>query len=172
LGECVLAARYRTFNDPFHCGGKPACQLVRHESATRNFWSDEEVARTYYPEMEDLIAAATGARWAFVFDHTVRRRIFGLADRTPGAPRQPPMHVHVDYTESSAPRRLREVMGQAATSLLRRRLAVISAWRPIRGPLYDAPLALCDASSVRGHRPGRHGFRLSRPHRRVICRQS
>ena len=124
------------------------CRLVCHASATRDFWNDEEITGSYYPEMEDMIAAATGARWALVFDHIVRRRIFGIADRTPGAPRQPPMHVHVDYTETSAPRRLQEVMGRAAASLLRRRFAVVSAWRPIRGPLYDAPFALCDANSV------------------------
>jgi hypothetical protein len=32
--------------------------------------------------------------------------------------------------------------------LLRRRFAVINLWRPIQGPLEEAPLALCDASSV------------------------
>jgi len=124
------------------------CRLVQHESAVRDFWNDEEVRRVYYPEAEALIAAATGACWAFGFDHTVRSRIYGLPDRTPGAPRQPVLRVHADYTEFSAPRRMRDLMGQAADSLLRRRFAVISAWRPIRGPLYDAPLALCDANST------------------------
>jgi len=32
--------------------------------------------------------------------------------------------------------------------LLRGRVQVINLWRPIRGPLRDAPLAVCDASSV------------------------
>lgn len=124
------------------------CRLVPHKSAVRNFWDDREVAHIGYPETENLIVAATGARWAFVFDHTPRRRIFGLPDRTPGAPRQPPLHVHVDYTELSAPRRLQELLGAAAGTLLRRRFAVICAWRPIHGPLHDAPLALCDSRSV------------------------
>ncbi len=124
------------------------CQLVRHESAVRDFWNDEEVRRVYYPEAEALITAATGACWAFGFDHTVRRRIYGLPDRTPGAPRQPTLGVQADYTEFSAPERVRDLMGQAADSLLRRRFAVISAWRPIRGPLHDAPLAICDANST------------------------
>jgi len=123
-------------------------RLVEHESVVSDFWDDEEVRRTYYPEAESLIVAATGASWAFVFDHTTRGRIFGLPDRTPGAPRQPVLHVQADYTERSARRRLRELVGGAADSLLRRRFAIISAWRPIRGPLHDAPLALCDASSL------------------------
>lgn len=124
------------------------CRLLQHTSVVRDFWNDEEVRRTYYPEMEAQIAATTGARWVFGFDHTVRRRIFGLPDRTPGAPRQPMLNVQVDYTEASAPQRVRDLTGQAAESLLRRRFAVISAWRPIRGPLHDAPLALCKANSL------------------------
>jgi len=124
------------------------CRLVEHESAVSDFWDDGEVRRTYYPEAESLIVAATGASWAFVFDHTTRRRIFGLPDRTPGAPRQPTLQVQADYTELSASRRLRDLVGRAADSLLRRRFAIVSVWRPIRGPLHDAPLALCDASSL------------------------
>ena len=126
-------------------------QLVPHRTAVGDFWNDQAVRRLYYPEMEALIADLAGASWAFVFDHTLRRRVFGLPDRTPGAPRQPAMEVQVGYTELSAPKRVRELTGQAAASLLGRRFAIVSAWRPIRGPLHDAPLALCDARSTAPH---------------------
>jgi hypothetical protein len=36
-----------------------------------------------------------------------------------------------------------------AEELLRGRVQIINLWRPIRGPLRDAPLAVCDASSVK-----------------------
>ena len=39
-------------------------------------------------------------------------------------------------------------MGEEAEELLRRRFAIVNVWRPIRGPLPDAPLAVCDATSV------------------------
>jgi hypothetical protein len=39
-------------------------------------------------------------------------------------------------------------MGDAAEDLLTRRYAIVNLWRPIRGPLQDAPLALCDAKTV------------------------
>jgi len=107
------------------------------------------VKRVYYREAEKLVAAATGARWVLVFDHTVRKKIYGVADRTPGLPRQPATRVHNDYTERSGPQRVRDLTGEAAEALLRRRFAVINVWRPIRGPLYDSPLALCDANSTR-----------------------
>jgi hypothetical protein len=124
-------------------------QLVEHKSAVRDFLDDDEVKRLYYPEAEKLIVEATGACWALAFDHTVRQRIYGVPDRTPGEPRQPALSVHNDYTERSAPQRVRELTGEAAEALLRRRFAVVNVWRPIRGPLYDAPLAVCDANSTR-----------------------
>jgi hypothetical protein len=39
-------------------------------------------------------------------------------------------------------------MGAEADDLLTRRFEIVNVWRPIRGPLYDAPLAVCDAASV------------------------
>jgi hypothetical protein len=122
--------------------------LLPHESAVRDFFDDEEVRRIYYPEAERLLKEATGASRVFVFDHTVRRRVPGTADRAAGAPRQPVGRVHVDHTETSGPRRIRDFLGEQAEELLRGRAQVINIWRPIRGPLRDAPLAVCDAGSV------------------------
>ncbi len=122
--------------------------LLRHESAVRDFWDDDEVRRVYYPEAAAAIAQATGAAGVFVFDHTQRRRVAGADDRTPGTPRQPATRVHVDHTEKSGPQRVRDLLGEEAELLLRGRVQVINLWRPIRGPLRDAPLAVCDAGSV------------------------
>jgi hypothetical protein len=122
--------------------------LLRHQTDVRDFYDDAEVRSTYYGEAERLIAQTTGASRVFVFDHTVRRRVHGSADRAPGTPRQPATSVHVDHTEKSGPQRVRDFLGDEAETLLRGRVAVINLWRPIRGPLRDAPLALCDARSV------------------------
>jgi hypothetical protein len=43
---------------------------------------------------------------------------------------------------------VRDLLPDDAEELLRGRVQVINLWRPIRGPLYDAPLAVCDAKSV------------------------
>jgi hypothetical protein len=43
---------------------------------------------------------------------------------------------------------VRDLLGDEADALLRGRVQVINLWRPIRGPLRDAPLAVCDARSV------------------------
>jgi hypothetical protein len=122
--------------------------VLRHQSAVHDFWDEDEVRQIYYPEVEAAIAEATGASRVFIFDHTLRRRVRGVDDRAPGAPRQPAARVHVDHTEKSAPQRVRDFFGDEADELLRGRVQVINLWRPIRGPLRDAPLAVCDAGSV------------------------
>ena len=62
---------------------------------------------------------------------------------------QPASRAHVDQTVLSGPQRVRDLMGAEADDLLTRRFAIVNVWRPIRGPLYDAPLAVCDAASVK-----------------------
>jgi hypothetical protein len=122
--------------------------VLNYRSAVHNFWDDDEIRRVYYPEAQRVIAEATGASKVFIFDHTLRRRVRGVDDRAPGTPRQPATRVHVDHTATSGPQRVRDFFGDEAAELLRGRVQVINLWRPIRGPLRDAPLAVCDAASV------------------------
>jgi hypothetical protein len=44
---------------------------------------------------------------------------------------------------------VRDLAGAEAEALLGRRFAVINVWKPIRGPVETAPLAVCDARSIR-----------------------
>jgi hypothetical protein len=123
-------------------------ELVRHATAVHDFYNDDAVKSVYYPESERLIAELTGASRVFIFDHTVRRRVRGAEDRVTGQPRQPVPRVHVDHTAKSGPQRVRDFFGDEADALLRGRVQVINLWRPIRGPLRDAPLAVGDARTV------------------------
>lgn len=122
--------------------------LLRQPTAVKDFWDEDEVRRVYYPEVERVLAEATGASKVFIFDHTLRRRVQGAEDRSKEAPRQPVPRVHVDHTAHSGPQRVRDFFGDDAERLLRGRVQVVNLWRPIRGPLRDAPLAVCDAQSV------------------------
>jgi len=122
-------------------------QLVRHETAVANLYDDDLVKAAYYPEMERLVREATGARRVVVFDHN---------SRAEGAPRaahenaRGPVHlVHDDYTDRSGPWRVEAFLpADEARELLKGRVAIVNVWRPIRGPLLSAPLALCDARSI------------------------
>jgi hypothetical protein len=122
--------------------------LVEQHTAVRDFWDDDEVRRVYYPEAERFIAEKTGASRVFIFDHLQRRRVPGATRRAPGVPPQPATRVHVDHTSRSGPQRVRDLLPDEAEELLKGRVQVINLWRPIRGPLQDSPLAVCDARTV------------------------
>jgi len=122
--------------------------LVEQHTAVRDFWDDDEVRRVYYPEAERFIAEKTGASRVFIFDHLQRRRVPGATRRAPGVPPQPATRVHVDHTSRSGPQRVRDLLPDEAEELLKGRVQVINLWRPIRGPLLDSPLAVCDARTV------------------------
>lgn len=112
--------------------------IVKAASQVRDFYSPEEVERTYYSEIQQLLRDRLGASKVFVFDHTVRN-----AGRQ-GA-REPSRRVHNDHTINSAPRRVRDHLGAEADDLLKHRFGIVNVWCPIRGPVLDSPLALCDA---------------------------
>jgi len=124
-------------------------QLVQHASTVGDFYDDEQIARIYEDEIKALLHAATGAARIEIFDHT--RRSASGAVRKSRRIREPSATVHNDYTERSAPNRLRAHFAHApdeAEVLLARRFAIVNVWRSIAGTVRSAPLALCDASSV------------------------
>ena len=43
---------------------------------------------------------------------------------------------------------MRDLLPDEADALLKNRFAVINVWRPIRGPVQESPLAVCDARSM------------------------
>jgi hypothetical protein len=123
-------------------------ELVRHRTSVRDFYDEAQASGPGHAEAADIVARATGAARVVVFDHTIRARAPGEPDRRPGTPaRQPATRVHDDYTEASAPQRVRDVMGEQAEALLSKRYAFINVWRPIRHAAVDWPLTLCDARS-------------------------
>src|SRR6201995_1852660 len=122
--------------------------LVRHPTAVRDFYNDKEVREVYYPAVEAFLRATLRADRVFIFDHTVRRRVEGADDVRGAGPRQPATRVHVDQTDLSGANRVREHLPAEAEGFLKGRGQVINLWRPIRGPVRDTPLALCDATSI------------------------
>jgi hypothetical protein len=120
--------------------------VTRQQSAVANFYDADEVRRVYYPEVERMVREFTGAVKVHVFDHNVRSR--PMAKRHENGAQEPVKVAHNDYTLKSGPQRVRDLMGGEAEALLKNRFAVINVWRPIRGPVQESPLAVCDAQSM------------------------
>ena len=120
--------------------------LVEHRTAVKDFFDKAELERVYYAEVAALIGQLCGAKRVHVFDHTLRSG--DEAEREARLLREPVLSAHNDYTERSAPNRVREIMGEEADSLLRRRFAIVQVWRAINRPIVSNPLAIADARSI------------------------
>ena len=121
--------------------------FVDHHTAMQDFTDEAERKRVYDREVAELIKKHSGASEVLVFDHTIR---IGdeQAQKTLNA-RPPVKGVHNDYTENSAPRRLRDIVGDAeAERRFKKRWAIIQVWRPIRGKVMTDPLGICDGRTI------------------------
>ena len=122
-------------------------ELHSGPTAFADFYDEAAVRERYYPEVESVLRAIIGAHVVIAFDHNVRSA--ARAARGEVGVRLPVDQAHNDYTEASGPKRKREVLDAAGRSdLADRRVAFVNLWRPIVGPVFDNPLAVCDAGSV------------------------
>lgn len=147
------------------------CPLVDQDI---DFLANDSVVLKYYPQVEDVIRQACGARIVAAFDHNVRSVEGNLSKRQieGGQQVQPPLHmVHGDYTMTSAPQRLRDLAkpptsndtfrsklaegetlldpSEVDQAIKSGRFAIINLWRNITSePVFTHPLALCDAALV------------------------
>jgi len=56
--------------------------------------------------------------------------------------------AHIDATTDDLVRQVKRRHGPDAKKLLDGRVQYITVWKPLRGPLHDYPLALCDKQSL------------------------
>lgn len=61
---------------------------------------------------------------------------------------QPNIVAHIDATPDDLVRQVKRRHGADAENILNGRAQYITIWKPLRGPLHDYPLALCDRQSV------------------------
>lgn len=118
-----------------------------HHTKMKDFTDAAERKGVYDPEVAELIKEHAGASEVLVFDHTIRVGDEKVQHSTGARP--PVKGVHNDYTEKSAPRRLREIVGDAeAERRFRKRWAIIQVWRPIRSKVMIDPLGMCDGRTI------------------------
>ncbi|KAF8870004.1 hypothetical protein CPB85DRAFT_1355983 [Mucidula mucida] len=62
--------------------------------------------------------------------------------------KQPVPAVHVDINRERASARVLTAFGPESGYSTSQRLAIINIWRPLKGPVMDAPLTVCDARTL------------------------
>ena len=121
--------------------------LVRYPTAVQDFYDDDEVRAVYYPEMEKLVKAETGASKVVVFDHTIR--VDDEEKQVRRKVRAPVNAVHNDFTTRSAPQRVRDLLPtDEAEARLEKRYASINIWRPVVSPVETKPLVICGYDGI------------------------
>ncbi|KAH6839711.1 hypothetical protein B0T12DRAFT_364855 [Alternaria alternata] len=121
-------------------------QLFAHASEERDFLDDGRIKAIYYPEVEKLVHAITGASRVHIFDHTIRRPNPTALD--PDDERRPVKRAHIDQSESAAFNHVKRHLGEDAERLSRSRFQILNIWRPIK-TIYRDPFAVCSSHSVR-----------------------
>lgn len=126
---------------------KQGFMLVSHRSTIADFYTLAAQQKRYEEELVALVCTVTGARDASVFDHTLRSDSASV--RGTRHTREPAGFIHNDYTDTSARKRLFDVLPESeAKQRSHSRFAIINVWRPIREPVWQSPVACCDSSTL------------------------
>lgn len=121
--------------------------LLNAPSVVTDFEDERALKGVYFPEVERLVREATGATRVIAFDHNLRSAPLAGAGRA----KEPIKRAHNDFTELSGPRRAADELAAAGVDpaiLEGTRFALINLWRPVRRPVEESPLAVCDARSM------------------------
>ena len=115
-------------------------------------WEDDAATKNdFYPEVVEFLKKTTGASRVLVFDHTIRTKANDakkITQETNTSQRAPVKIVHCDYTNESAPLRVKQLLESEADALLKKRVAFFNVWKPIHNVVEENPLAMCDVTST------------------------
>ncbi|PVH93911.1 hypothetical protein DM02DRAFT_603318 [Periconia macrospinosa] len=149
------------------CGFKimPFQTSMHHDEYT----DAKKIKEVYLPELRDRVQSALGAAHVYVLDYAVRSRSAAFP-YSEGPQREDvayqPIHmahigkcrsafilpvanlVCVDMTVDEATRLINYLYGKDATQVLKAPWHIVTVWQPLRGPVRDWPIGVCDASSV------------------------
>ncbi|KAK1775514.1 hypothetical protein QBC45DRAFT_421917 [Copromyces sp. CBS 386.78] len=115
-----------------------------------DFESKEKIEQGLLPALCQRLKSHLNAEHVIALDHSVRRRhkSFPISTGKDYDYDQPTAMAHVDFTVEESEKMLRIMYPEFAEDIIKGGYKIINAWRPLRGPLNDWPLAICDARTV------------------------
>ncbi|CCU80561.1 CmcJ-like methyltransferase [Blumeria hordei DH14] len=118
---------------------KHGFEVVNIDSPLTHAEYDDEtkVIGAYFSKVAEVLKRFLGAERVQVFDYTARSRgVLHVPD------------VRADTTPQQTRKLIERMSPNEAETLLKKRHQYINVWKPLRGPVDEWPLALCDPSSV------------------------
>jgi len=113
-----------------------------------DFYDSSKVKDIYYKQLKNLLKDLLGAKKVEILEHVIRKRYPGFPIST-GEDydyQLPTSIVHTDFTPEAALEASELVLHIDPADY--DRVQCLNLWKPLRGPLTDWPLALCDAQTV------------------------
>ncbi|KAF2120272.1 hypothetical protein BDV96DRAFT_642114 [Lophiotrema nucula] len=113
-----------------------------------DFFIRDKVQSIFAEELREAVRKLLGARGVYLHECVLRKR-----EPTYGTPEasnpvgQPIPTAHADYTKAEIIRIIERLSGYTDVSTMTR-VQALNIWKPLRGPLNDWPLAVCDMSSI------------------------
>ncbi|KAF2232582.1 putative CmcJ-like methyltransferase [Viridothelium virens] len=114
-----------------------------------DYHNSEQLSK-FFRKLEAVLKDHLGVSRVDVFRHGMRKR----DERWP-TPKwhtytheQPTTVVHIDAAPEGTRDEIRRQLDEDADELLKRRYQWFNFWKPLKGPVNDWPLLLCDASTV------------------------
>ena len=123
--------------------------LLDQKSAVSDFRDEDQVARIYMPEIEQLLLRLTGASRVLMTPRGVLRFSEKSGDYGTRVNTRPARFAHVDFTSNALPVLLQPLL--QANGLAQppgQRYIAFNAWRVLSPPPQDVPLTLCDMRTV------------------------
>ncbi|KAL1621774.1 hypothetical protein SLS54_005297 [Diplodia seriata] len=141
---------------------------IQNDHQRLTVWDKDTVETQYFPQIEEILKRAMGPSIkVYIFDWRTELEAGTVVDlNDPLRYLAPVQGVHVDQSGAAARKRVVHHMGENAAELLKGRFRIVkyaipkivnsygllntshSVWRPLRNPIEDWPLAVCDGSTV------------------------
>ncbi|WPB07569.1 uncharacterized protein RHO25_012230 [Cercospora beticola] len=118
--------------------------------AYEDYEDKHKVETFYFKQVAEGVRELLGASRVQIFEHVLRKRHaeFPIATGEPYKYDQPTTRAHIDMTPAWATAMAEHMNERSGNALPSTRFQFINIWKPLRGPIKDWPLALCDASSL------------------------
>ncbi|RYP41076.1 hypothetical protein DL767_001237 [Monosporascus sp. MG133] len=115
-----------------------------------DFFDSAKVAAVYLKEIQGLVKSVCGAKQALPLDAELRCRHASFPTSTGEHYQfaQPSLLTHIDVTVDGAKEIIKKLYPTAADEILKSRIQMVTVWKPLKGPVEDWPLAVCDATSL------------------------
>lgn len=123
---------------------------VNTKLSYEDFNDDALVKQVYLKEVAEALKSLLGASRVQVFEHIVRKRhpLFPISTGQPYLYNQPTSIAHIDTTPEWSSTMAERLNPPHDPPIVKHRYQCLNIWKPLKGPLRDWPLAVCDISTV------------------------